>query len=167
MALQSPPAGTLSRTGQPPLAFSEGRSEAEKKAEAERAGRELKNPFAPTQANFSRGKIVYERSCAACHGKDGDGVSSALVGRGLMAPTVLVSPVVKNMADGQIFYATTYGGPKVMKGLADIISREDRWKAILYIRELQKAASPKPAAAPAQAQVPPAPAGPASPGAKP
>jgi hypothetical protein len=66
------------------------------------------------------------------------------------------------MADGQIFYATTYGGPKVMKGLADIISRDDRWKAILYIRELQKAAS-KPAAPAAAA----APAAPASPGAKP
>lgn len=162
MTLQSPPAGTLSRTAQPPLAFTAGRSEAEKKAEAERAGRELKNPFEPTQANFSRGKVVYERSCAACHGKDGDGASSALVGRGLMAPTVLVSPVVTKMADGQIFYATTYGGPKVMKGLADIISRDDRWKAILYIRELQKAAS-KPAAPAAAA----APAAPASPGATP
>lgn len=164
MVLQSPPPGSLSRKGQVRLAFSEGRSESEKKAEAERAGRELKNPFAASQANFTRGKLVYERSCAACHGKDGDGASSALVARGLMAPTVLVSPVVKNMADGQIFYATTYGGPKVMKGLADIISREDRWKAILYIRELQKAASPKPAPAPTQAQ---APAAPASPGATP
>lgn len=157
MVLQSPPAGSLSRTGQPALPFTEGRSEAEKKAESERAGRELQNPFPATQANFTRGKVVYERSCAACHGKDGDGASSALVARGLMAPTVLVSPVVKNMPDGQIFYATTFGGPKVMKGLADIISRDDRWKAILYIRELQKAASrPAPAAA-----------APASPGAKP
>lgn len=161
MVLQAPPAGTLSRTGQPPLAFSAGASEAEKKAEAERAGRELKNPFQPTQANFTRGKTVYERSCAACHGKDGDGASSALVARGLMAPTVLVSPVVKTMADGQIFYTTTFGGPKVMKGLADIISREDRWKAILYIRELQRAASPKSAV-----PVPSAAAGPASPGAQ-
>lgn len=149
MVLQSPPAGTMSRMGQTPLAFSAGHSEAEKKVEAERAGRELKNPFEATQVNFSRGKLVYERSCAACHGKDGDGASSALVARGLMAPTVLVSPVVKNMADGQIFYATTYGGPKVMKGLADIISRDDRWKAILYIRELQKAGAPVAAASPA------------------
>lgn len=154
MVLQSPPAGTLSRTGQPPLAFSAGHSEAERKAEAERAGRELRNPFTPTQPNFLRGKQVYERSCAACHGRDGDGASSVLVARGLMAPTVLVSPVVRNMADGQIFHATTFGGPKVMKGLADIISREDRWKAILYIRELQKAAAAPPAAS-------------ASPGAKP
>lgn len=152
--LQPPPAGTLSRTGTPPLAFSAGRSEADKKAEAERAGRELSNPFAATQLNFLRGKQVYERNCAACHGREGDGASSVLVARGLMAPTVLVSPVVRNMPDGQIFYTTTYGGPKVMKGLADLISREDRWKAILYIRELQKAAAAPPAA-------------PAGPGAKP
>jgi mono/diheme cytochrome c family protein len=159
MVLQSPPPGTLPRKGQPPLGFSAGRSEAEKKAEAERAGRELKNPFTATQPNFLRGKQVYERSCAACHGRDGDGASSALVARGLMAPTVLVSPVVKNMADGQIFYTATYGGPKVMKGLADLISREDRWKAILYIRELQKGAAAQPAA--------PVQAAPASPGAQP
>lgn len=168
MVLQRPPEGTFSRTAPAPLPFSAGTSEAGKKAEAERAGRELKNPFQPTQANFQRGKQVYERSCAACHGRDGDGASSMIVARGLMAPTVLVSPVVRNMADGQIFHATTFGGPKVMKGLADIISREDRWKAILYIRELQKAAAPQPAApkpaAPAQATAPP-PA--ANPGAKP
>lgn len=146
--LQSPPPGTLSRTGPAPLPFGPGRSEAERKAEAERAGRELANPFPPTQANFLRGKQVYERSCAACHGRDGDGASSVLVSRGLMAPTVLVSPVARAMADGQIFYTATYGGPKVMKGLADIISREDRWKAVLYVRELQKAAAPPPAASP-------------------
>lgn len=145
MVLQAPPAGTFSRTAPAPLPFTGGTSEAERRAEAERAGRELQNPFPPTQVNFSRGKLVYERSCAACHGRDGDGASSAIVGRGLMAPTVLVSPVVRNMADGQIFYAASFGGPKVMKPLGDLISREDRWKVVLYIRELQRAAAPKPA----------------------
>ena len=44
MVLQSPPAGTMSRMGQTPLAFSAGHSEAEKKVEAERAGRERLAP---------------------------------------------------------------------------------------------------------------------------
>lgn len=141
--LQAPPKGTVSRNGLVPLPYGPG------KPEAERAGRELMNPFQPTQENFSRGKLVYERSCAACHGKDGDNNSSVIVARGLLAPAILVTPVVKNMPDGQIFHVTTFGGPQKMKGLGDIISREDRWKVILYIRELQKAATPKPAPVPA------------------
>ncbi|MBL0313915.1 MAG: c-type cytochrome [Holophagaceae bacterium] len=139
--LQAPPKGTVSRAGLVPLAYGPG------KPEAERAGRELVNPFLPTQENFSRGKLVYERSCAACHGKDGDNNSSVIVARGLLAPAILVTPVVKNMPDGQIFHVTTFGGPQKMKGLGDLISREDRWKVVLYIRELQKASAPKSAPA--------------------
>ena len=140
--LQAPPKGTVPRSGLVPLRFAAG------KEESERAGRELLNPFSPTQANFARGKLVYERSCAACHGRDGDNNSSAIVAKGLLAPTILVTPIVKAMPDGQIFHISTFGGPKQMKGLGDLISREDRWKAVLYVRELQKAATPK--AAPAQ-----------------
>ena len=137
--LQTPPAGTVSRKGLVPLSYGPG------KAEAERAGLELKNPFQPTQENFSRGKLVYDRSCAACHGRDGDNNSSVIVAKGLLAPAILVAPVVKNMPDGRIFHVATFGGPEKMKGLGDLISREDRWKVVLYIRELQKAAAPKPA----------------------
>lgn len=151
LVLQAPPKGTVPRNGLVPLPYGPG------KPEAERAGRELMNPFLPTQENFSRGKLVYERSCAACHGRDGDNNSSVIVARGLMAPAILVAPVVKNMPDGQIFHITTFGGPQKMKGMGDIISREDRWKAILYIRELQKASAPKSASVPAPvAAVPPA-----------
>lgn len=139
--LQAPPKGTVPRSGLAPFPYGPG------KAEAERAGRELTNPFPPTQENFSRGKLVYERSCAACHGRDGDNNSSVIVARGLLAPSILVSPVVRNLPDGHLFHVATFGGPQKMKGLGDIISREDRWKVVLYIRELQKAAAPKPAPA--------------------
>ena len=140
--LQKPPAGTVSRKGLVPLPYGPG------KAEAERAGLDLRNPFQPSQENFSRGKLVYDRSCAACHGLDGDNNSSAIVARGLLAPAILVTPVVKNMPDGRIFHVATFGGPEKMKGLGDLISREDRWKVVLYVRELQKAAAPKPALVP-------------------
>ena len=139
--LQNPPSGTRSRTGPAPLAYGPG------KAEAERAGLELTNPFQPSPENFSRGKRVYDRSCAACHGLDGDNNSSVIVARGLLAPAVLVSPAVRNLPDGRLFHVATFGGPEKMKGLGDLISREDRWKVVLYIRELQKAAAPKSAPA--------------------
>lgn len=144
--LQAPPPGTLSRRGEPPLAFGPG------KAEAERAGRELQNPYQPTQARFNRGKLVFERVCATCHGREGDNNGSVIVARGAFAPTVLVSPVVRDMPDGRIFHIATYGGPTKMKGYGDLLSREDRWNVVLYIRELQKAARPAPASAARGAQ---------------
>jgi len=146
--LQSPPPGTLSRRSEAPLAFAPG------KAEAERAGRELQNPHQPTQARFNRGKLVYERVCATCHGREGDNNGSLIVARGAFAPTVLVSPVVRDMPDGRLFHIATFGGPTKMKGYGDLLSREDRWQVVLYIRELQKAAA-KPAAVPAPAPATP------------
>jgi len=143
--LQSPPPGTLSRKGAAPMAFAPG------KAEAERAGRELSNPFQPTQAHFNRGKLVFERVCATCHGREGDNNGSLIVSRGAFAPTVLVSPPVRAMPDGRLFHVATFGGPTKMKGYGDLLSREDRWQVVLYIRELQKAAS-KPVSAPTGGQ---------------
>jgi mono/diheme cytochrome c family protein len=107
----------------------------------------------PTQARFDRGKLVYERVCATCHGREGDNNGSLIVARGAFAPTLLTSPPVRAMADGHLFHVATFGGPKQMKGYGDLLSREDRWMVVLYIRELQKAAT-KPAPAPAQAALP-------------
>ena len=112
-------------------------------------GRELQNPYQPTQARFNRGKLVFERVCASCHGREGDNNGSVIVARGAFAPTVLVSPVVRDMPDGRLFHVATFGGPTKMKGYGDLLSREDRWQVVLYIRELQKAAKPTAAPAPA------------------
>jgi len=146
--LQAPPPGTLSRRGDSPLAFGPG------KAEAERAGRELQNPYQPTQDRFNRGKAVYDRVCATCHGREGDNNGSMIVARGAFAPTILVSPVVRDMPDGRIFHIATFGGPTKMKGYGDLLSREDRWSVVLYVRELQKG-SVKPAPVPVPAGVQP------------
>lgn len=146
--LQAPPPDTLPRRGDPPLAFGPG------KAEAERAGRELQNPYQPTQDRFNRGKAIYERVCATCHGREGDNNGSMIVARGAFAPTVLVSPVVRDMPDGRIFHIATFGGPMKMQGYGDLLSREDRWNVVLYVRELQKG-SVKPAPTPVSAGVQP------------
>ncbi|GLH72268.1 hypothetical protein GETHLI_07700 [Geothrix limicola] len=147
LVLQAPPPGTLSRSGAAPLAFAPG------KTEAERAGRELINPYQPTQARFNRGKAMFERVCATCHGREGDNNGSVVVNRGAFAPTVLVSPLVRDMPDGRLFHIATYGGPMKMKGYGDLLSREDRWLVVLYIRELQKAAA-RPTSAPAVTPLP-------------
>ncbi|MBI4911908.1 MAG: DUF3341 domain-containing protein [Acidobacteria bacterium] len=149
--LQPPPRGTVPRDGLAPLGFGPG------KEEAARAGRELQNPFQPTQANFNRGRQVYERACAACHGKDGDNNAPIVTERKAFSPSILVSKKVVDQPDGYLFHVATFGGPEKMRGLGDLIGREDRWKVVLYLRELQKAAAPRPPSPPAAPPAAPAP----------
>jgi mono/diheme cytochrome c family protein len=148
----------------PPLAYQPG------KDEAERAGRELVNPLQPTPANLDRGKAVWTHVCAACHGDGGKG-DGGVIPR-FPNPPNLVIDKYRNYADGRLFHVATFGGPeKQMKGMGDIISQDDRWKVVLHLRELQKAALPKAPPAAAIASAAPAPPAatpaPASPGAKP
>lgn len=162
--LQSPPEGTLARGMHPPLAFQPG------KEEAIRAGRELMNPLQPTPANLARGRAVWTHVCAACHGDGGKG-DGGVIPR-FPNPPNLVIDKYRAYADGQLFHVATFGGPeKQMKGMGDIVSQDDRWKVVLHLRELQKAALPKaPAAAAASAaptSAPPATPAPASSGAQP
>lgn len=134
--LQTPPEGTSPRGMHAPLAFQPG------KDEAERAGRELLNPMAPTPANLERGKLVWTHVCAACHG-DGAKGDGGVIPR-FPNPPNLVIEKYRNYADGRLFHVATFGGPeKMMKGMGDIISQEDRWRVVLHLRELQKAALPK------------------------
>jgi mono/diheme cytochrome c family protein len=140
----------------PPLTYQPG------KDEAERAGRELLNPLQPTPANLERGKIVWTQVCSACHGAGAKG-DGGVIPR-FPNPPNLVIEKYRNYPDGRIFHVATFGGPeKMMKGLGDIVTQDDRWRAVLHLRELQKASlvkAPVPAAAPLAATTPGAPAAP-------
>ncbi len=140
--LQTPPPGTQPR-GLRPLAFAPG------KEEAERAGRELSNPLEATPANAARGKAVWGRVCATCHGEGGKG-DGAVIGKFPNPPNLLIAKY-RDYPDGRLFHVATFGGPeKIMKGFADQLSQEDRWRAVMHLRGLQ-AAVPPPAAPPAHA----------------
>lgn len=175
--LQAPPEGTISR-GLLPLHLGPGPDE------AVRAGRELANPLArpavlrpdagplppPLAAREDEERIAFERAlakgeaayatyCALCHGPQGAG-DGPVAKRGFPAPPSLLAANARAMADGRIFHLITHGGEN-MPSYAVQIPREERWQAILYVRELQ-AANPAPpgaeAAGPAgQAAEPPVP----------
>lgn len=131
--LQTPPAGTIAR-GLPPLHY------AATPEDAVRAGRELTNPFAATdQQALDRGRAVFGNVCAACHGPGGLG-DGAVTRRGVPPPPSLLADNALKIADGQMFHIATYG-QKNMSAYASQVSREDRWKAILYVRWLQQQAA--------------------------
>lgn len=104
--------------------------------EAERAGRELTNPFTATDpAAAARGAVLYARFCVACHGALGEGDGLA-VRRGMIAPPSLKAARALQMKDGQVFHILTKGQGN-MPSYALQIAPEDRWKVILQVRTMQ------------------------------
>jgi mono/diheme cytochrome c family protein len=127
MTEQLPVEGTIPRGYRP---FHYGVSE----EEAARAGRELKNPFAATPENLARGQYIFSNYCLMCHGATGGG-------DGPMIPKYPNPPSYKtetsrNLPDGSMFHVITLGR-KDMPAHAAQVSVDDRWKVILYIRNLQ------------------------------
>ena len=128
--LQAPPAGTIAR-GHLPLHF------AATPEDAVRAGVELSNPIAGDERALARGQKVFESFCTPCHGAGarGDGPATA---RGVPPPPSLLADKTVTMKDGQLFHVLTYGQNN-MASYASLISREDRWRVIQYVRSLQAA----------------------------
>jgi mono/diheme cytochrome c family protein len=144
--LQSLPPGVVVR-GHPPLRFGA------TPEEALRAGRELRSPFADPAAELARGAHVFRGTCAVCHGTSGLG-DGPVAKRGFPTPPSLLGERARAMADGQIFHVVTFGQNN-MPAHAAQIERLDRWRAVAYVRELQRAAASAPApAAPAGAGAP-------------
>lgn len=133
--LRPPEPGTISR-GYLPLHYSA------TPAEAMRAGEELQDPFSPNDARaLQRGSLVFANFCQACHGPAGRG-DGPVAQRGFPAPPSLAAERAVKMKDGQMFHILTYGQGN-MPSYASQLSREDRWKVIVFVRSLQKPAAPR------------------------
>jgi len=131
-----PPAGSIAR-GYTPLGY-----EATPEG-ALLAGQELDNPIAAEDADaIGRGALVFNTFCSVCHGAGGHG-DGAVTRRGVPPPPSLLADNALQMTDGQMFHVISLGQGN-MASYASQVEREDRWRAILYIRTLQEA----PAAAP-------------------
>jgi mono/diheme cytochrome c family protein len=102
------------------------------------AGRDLaaalaKNPIQATQAAIGRGERVYRNFCASCHGEDALGfgpvAERAPLGMSLRGQST------RNRADGALFHIVTYGR-LTMPPHGDLVSIDDRWRVIHYLRSL-------------------------------
>lgn len=103
-------------------------------AEADRAGRELKNPFPSTADNLARGQYIFVNYCAVCHGAGGAG-DGPLIPK-YPNPPAYQTEQSRALPDGALFHVIT-AGRNNMPSHAAQVSAEDRWKVILYIRKLQ------------------------------
>ena len=133
MTLRAPVAGTIPR-GLPPLPVA-----------GTPGSTPLENPFSSAQQSaVERGAAVFASFCRPCHGAGGLG-DGLVVQHGFPPPPNLLrgDPVART--DAQIF-AIVSNGQGQMPSYASQISRDDRWKVILYVRSLQPRRAPRRAA---------------------
>lgn len=100
---------------------------------------DLKNPLTATDKTIEAGKKIYEKNCMSCHGQNGYGNGEA--GQNLNPkPADLASFAKMPMAsDSYLFWTISDGGEKLntaMPSFKKILSKDDIWSAILYIRKL-------------------------------
>lgn len=100
-------------------------------------GQATKNPLADTALNIDGGRIAFSHYCAACHGLDGQNTGVPFADR--MAPPVppLNAPQVQSYADGQLHWILENGiSPSGMPASKGILTEEELWSIVVYIRHL-------------------------------
>lgn len=101
-----------------------------------------KNPLASTKESIAEGKEAFSHYCAACHGMDGQNTGVPFADR--MSPPVpsLASKDVQSYTDGQIKQVIDYGiSPSGMPGSKGILSEEEIWSIVVFLRHLPPAGS--------------------------
>ncbi len=130
--LRQPPLGTFAMEAAP-FPYGPG------PAEAKRAGAELKDPLPASVQNLARGQQVYEAICIVCHGPTGEG-DGPIIGR-FPNPPSLTAEHAKSLPDGQIYHIITRG-QVIMPAHAAQVLAPDRWRVVLYLRQLQRGRPP-------------------------
>jgi len=101
----------------------------------------LVNPLAG-QPGSATGDTLYHTFCSPCHGNLGAG--DGLVGRKMGAPSLLTDQA-RHYTDGYLYSIIRYGRG-LMPRYGDKVRGNMRWEIVNYIRQLQAAAVPAPAA---------------------
>ena len=101
-----------------------------------------KNPVAITDASLARGREVYTKECASCHGDTGRGDGSGVKDLEVK-PHDWSGGHLAGDTDGTLFWKITEGR-KPMPSFAENYSDEDRWNVINYLRKITAQDAPKP-----------------------
>ncbi len=101
-----------------------------------------KNPLPDNEDTLADGKEAFSHYCVACHGKDGQNTGVPFVDH--MSPPIpsLASPEVQTYTDGQLKWILDYGiWPSGMPGSKGILSDDELWSIVAYLRHLPPAGS--------------------------
>ena len=101
-----------------------------------------RNPLKDDAATTADGKEAFSHYCAACHGLDGQNTGVPFADR--MSPPVplLSSKNVQAYTDGQLKWVIDNGlWPSGMPGSKDVLSDDEIWSIVVYLRHLPPAGS--------------------------
>jgi mono/diheme cytochrome c family protein len=97
----------------------------------------LKNPFEGNTSATKEGNIIYDQMCVLCHGLTGKGNGEAGLSLDKQPANFLHIKDIPNETDGEIFWKITVGKPP-MSSYDELLTEDQRWKLVNYIRELNK-----------------------------
>jgi len=98
--------------------------------------KKMKNPVRPTKASIQKGKEIYEKKCALCHGVKGDGKGPTSAGLN-PRPTNFKQSHGESMTDGEHFWKITTGRGS-MPSFEKDLTAEERWQVVNYINTFGK-----------------------------
>ena len=99
----------------------------------ERAGAELSNPIAMTEATVAQGKAIYAKFCQQCHGEKGQGDGGVVKNGNYPMPPAYDGPQLKDLPQGKVFHSITYGRNIAMGSHASQLNKEERWLVARYV----------------------------------
>ena len=94
------------------------------------------NPLPVNEALLQRGRERFDIYCAPCHGQLGDGNGITKKIGDMPAVANLHDKRIVEMADGEIFNTITRG-KNTMAAYGPLVSAQDRWAIVAYLRALQ------------------------------
>ena len=103
------------------------------------SAKQLANPYEGSADAAKAGKPLYHLRCARCHGERGEG--SGNIPR-------LKDQTIKTTTPGEIFWFITKGDPKNEMPSWASLPKDQRWKIITYLKSMNLANLPAPAAEP-------------------
>lgn len=99
----------------------------------------VRNPVPLTAEVLERGRELYERHCMVCHGPEGRG--DGIAAPGLQPPPSDLTnwTMYRAHTEGDLYWFVTYGIPRTaMPMFQGILTQEERWTVVRYIRQLAR-----------------------------
>jgi mono/diheme cytochrome c family protein len=105
-------------------------------------GKRDRNPLQATPDTIAAGKQAFGSYCVACHGRDGQNTGVPFASSIDPPIPLLSSSAVQSYTDGQLKRVIEAGiSPSGMPASNGILSDEEMWQIVIYIRHLPPAGS--------------------------
>jgi mono/diheme cytochrome c family protein len=111
---------------------------------ASQQSKSVTNPVRPSAEALEESETLFRLNCAGCHGENGDGNGPASVVLPTKAANFRDAKTMASMTDGELFWKMSTGRAP-MPAWNDLLTVEQRWQLVNYIRTFARAsATPAP-----------------------